>query len=171
MRVDARIRALLHQVAREDGASAVEMALSCVILLAMLFGMCQFSLAMYYYQFTAEAAREGSRWAMVRGSTSCVNTPSLSKCNASTDDIKAFVQGLSTSGIKASKVVVTTVWCSVSASNPATWSSCSSTTSKAPGNQVKITVSYPYSFKIPFPRKPKSFSLTLGSTSQMVVSQ
>ena len=171
MSLTIQVRKFLRQASREDGASAVEMAVSCLILFALLFGICQMSLAMYYYQFTSHAARQATRWAMVRGSTSCTNTPSLSKCGASTDDITTYVRGLGLTGATSSSITVTPLWCSASSTTPRTWSSCSSTTSNAPGNLVKVTVSYPLSFKIPFIPSAKSMSLTVGSTSQMVISQ
>ena len=45
-------------------------------------------------RFTADAAREGSRWAVVRGSQCSTNTPGLNDCNATQTDIKNFVQSL-----------------------------------------------------------------------------
>lgn len=171
MKLRMQIRAVLRHFAREDGANAVEMALSCMILFAGLFGICQMALGMYFYQFTADAARQATRWAMVRGSTSCTNTPSLSKCNASTDDITAYVRALGLTGITSASITVTPQWCSASTSTPTTWGSCSNTTSNAPGNQVKVTVSYPLTFSIPFIPSAKAMSLSLSSTSQMVISQ
>jgi Flp pilus assembly protein TadG len=165
------LRNLVHQLEREDGANAVEMALSCIILFAFLFGICQMALGMYFYQFTSDAARQATRWAMVRGSTSCTNTPGLSKCNAGTDDITTYVRGLGLTGITSSSISVTPQWCTASSTTPTTWGSCSSTTSNAPGNLVKVTVSYPLAFKVPFIPSAKSMSLTLSSTSQMVISQ
>lgn len=166
-----RLHALLRHAAREDGANAVETALSCTILIAILFGMCQMALGMYFYQFTSDAARQATRWAMVRGSTSCTNTPNLYKCNAGTDDVQTYVRGLGLTGTTSSSIGVTTNWCSASSTMPTTWSSCSTTTSNAPGNLVKVTVSYPLSFAIPFIPHSKSVSLSLSSTSQMVISQ
>jgi Flp pilus assembly protein TadG len=171
MSLTIQLRKFLRQAAREDGASAVEFAVSCIILFALLFGICQMSLAMYYYQFTSHAARQATRWAMVRGSTSCTNTKDLAKCNASVDDIKSYVGGLGLTGATSGSINVTPVWCSASSTTPKTWSSCANTTSNAPGNLVKVTVSYPLSFKIPFIPSAKSMSLTLTSTSQMVISQ
>lgn len=171
MNLKMPIRKLLRQIAREDGANAVEMALSCTILFAILFGMCQMALAMYFYQFTSDAARQATRWAMVRGSTSCTNTPTLYKCNAGTADVQAYVRGLGLTGVTSSSIGVTTNWCAASSSTPTTWSSCSATTSNAPGNLVKVTVTYPLSFAIPFIPSSKSMSLTMGSTSQIVISQ
>lgn len=161
-------RSVVARLRDESGINAVEMAISCTVLFALLIGICQLSVGLYSYQFCSNAARLATRYAMVRGSTSCTNTPSLSKCNASTTDISAFVKGLGYTGIKSSNITVATTWCAASSSTPTTWASCSSGTTNAPGNLVKVVVSYPMSIKIPF---ASTLSLNLGSTSQMVVSQ
>jgi len=164
---------VLRRIRDEEGANAVEMAVSCTVLFSMLLGICQMSLALYAYQFCSSAARQATRYAMVRGSTSCTNTPNLTNCKATTANITSYVQGLGYTGITSSKVTVTTQWCSASTTTPSsttttTWSSCSGSTSNAPGNLVKVVVAYPLSFHIPFASK---LSLSLSSTSQMVISQ
>lgn len=148
---------------REEGAMALEAALASTILLATLFGICQMSIALYVYQVTSAGAREGARYAMVRGSTSCTNTPTLTNCNATASQIQTFVRSRSFSAVN-----VTTTWCAASSSTPTTWSTCSSGTSHAPGNLVKVYVSYPWTFTIPF---ANTEALTIGSTSEMVISQ
>jgi Flp pilus assembly protein TadG len=166
------VKCLIQRIAsilrRDEGSNVIEMMLSSTVLFAMIFGICQMSIALYIYHFTSDAARQGSRYAMVRGNTSCINTPSLKNCNATASQIQTWVRGLNYPGITSSKLTVTTTWCSASSTTPTTWSSCSGTTSNAPGNVVKVYVSYPLAFQIPF---SKNTSLTLSSTSQMVISQ
>lgn len=167
----AMLRRLL---APEDGSSVVETAISCTVVFGLLIGICQTSIALYQYQYTCDAAREGSRFAMVRGSTSCVNTPSLSKCNASDDTIRSYVRSIGFPAISPTKVNVTTTWCSASTqkpgpTQPTTWSACTSGTPNAPGNLVKVVVSYPVSLVV-FPFSSNS-SLWVSSTSQMVIAQ
>src|SRR5947209_3470324 len=118
MKFASRIRRLLLLGAREEGAAGVETALSCTILLAILFGICQMSMAMYVYQFTSDASRQATRWAMVRGSTSCINTPGLTSCNAGTTDITNYVKGLGFQGITSGSIVVTLVRFSASSGTP-----------------------------------------------------
>lgn len=161
-------QSVLGRLGDESGVNAVEMAVSCTVLFALLIGICQLSVGLYSYQFCSDAARQATRFAMVRGSTSCTNTPNLSKCNASTTDISTYVKGLGYTGITSSKITVTSSWCAASSSTPTTWATCSSGTTNAPGNLVKVVVSYPMSIQIPFAPK---LSLNLGSTSQMVVAQ
>jgi len=166
--VKAWIQLVWRHLRDEEGANMVEMAVSCTFLFAMLLGICQLSLGLYAYQFCSDAARQATRYAMVRGSTSCTNTPSLSNCNATTTNISTYVKGLGYKGIKSSSLTVTTTWCAANTGTPATWGTCSAATSNAPGNLVKIVVAYPLTLHIPF---APQLSLSLSSTSQMVISQ
>lgn len=164
-----RLKRIWALIADEEGSNLVEMAVSGTVVFAILFGICQFSFAYYVYQFSSDAAREASRYAMVRGSASCANTNNLlPKCNASQTDIQTFVRGLTYPGINPSNLAVTTAWCASNGSTPASWATCSGGTANTPGNMVKVTVSYPLTFGIPF---SGSQALNLGSTSEMVVSQ
>jgi Flp pilus assembly protein TadG len=166
--VRTRTQSVLARLRREEGASVIELAVSCSVLFTMLLGICQLSVGLYAYQFCADAARQATRWAMVRGSTSQTNTPNLSNTNASATDISNYVKGLGYKGISSSSITVTATWCAASSSTPTTWSSCSASTINAPGNLVKVIVAYPVSFHIPF---APQLSLSLSSTSQMVIAQ
>src|SRR4051812_29312205 len=74
----------------EAGGAILEMAISSSILFAMFFGVFELTLASYTYHYVSAAAREGARFAIVRGSTSCANTPNLANCNASPTVIGNF---------------------------------------------------------------------------------
>lgn len=169
----AALKRIAASLSDDTGSNLVEMAITSSVLLAMLLGICQISFALYISQFTSDAARQASRYAMVRGSTSCLNTPNLTNCDASATEIQNFVQGLDFPGIQTSNVTATTTWCAASttqptSSSPTSWSSCSSGTSNAPGNLVEVNVSYPLTFTIPFVH---TFSLNIASQSQMVIAQ
>lgn len=58
-------------VRRDGGAAAVEFALVFPLLLLLLFGIVEFSIAFYAQQGTAAAAREAARRAAVGTITSC----------------------------------------------------------------------------------------------------
>jgi Flp pilus assembly protein TadG len=103
--------------ARERGSAQLEFALVFTLILGpLLFGIMDFSRAMYAYHFVSNAAREASRYAMVRGSTwatacsggNCPCTiatagPTLTnKCNASDDNITSYVQSIVPPGISVS---------------------------------------------------------------------
>ncbi len=156
------------RVLEESGATLVETALSATILIAMLIGMMQMSLALYTYLFVSEAAREATRYAIVRGSTSCTNSPDLPHCNASSADIQNFLRTSGYPGLIANNLTATTSWLTVSSETPAIWSACSSGTCNGPGNLVNVTVKYTFPLSIPF---VPSSTLTMSSTSQMVIAQ
>jgi Flp pilus assembly protein TadG len=155
----------------EDGRSIVEFAFACAVLFGMLFGIVYFCLALYTYHYISEAAREGSRYAIVRGSTSCTNTPGLANCNATNTQIQTYLQDLGYPAIDAAnRMTVNTTWYTPSAAQPPTWTKCTSTTSpcNVPGSIVNVQVTYTYPLSIPFYGR-KTISMT--STSQMVIAQ
>jgi len=161
-----------RMISGENGGSLVEMATCCMVLMPLMFGVIQFSLAFYAYHFVAEAAREGSRYAMVRGSQSCKNTPNLDNAcstsnGATASDIQTWVQNLGYP--MAKNLSVTAAWYSYSAdtNGHATWAACAGQCS-IPGNQVKVTVVDNYSLAVPY---WKTIRVPLQSTSTMVISQ
>lgn len=149
----------------EEGAALVEIAISAVILLAMLFGIIEFSLAFYTYNYVSDAARDGTRWAIVRGAQ-CL---SLDHCNATTTDISNYVKSIQYPGIDSAKMTVTANWYTQSGATPRTWSLCdpAATTCNVSGNQVRVTVTYAFPLSVPFWRVT---TLNVSSTSSMVVS-
>ena len=76
-RVGRSFCSLLQRRSRcEEGATLVEMALVCAfIVIPMLFGIIEVSLALYSYNFVTDAAREATRYAVVRGPQTCVIAP------------------------------------------------------------------------------------------------
>jgi len=152
----------------EEGATLVETALACAIFFSLLLGIIELSFALYSYTYVCDAAREGARYAMVRGSASCTNTPGLTNCNATATQIRSYVRGLGYPGINGSQLTVTTTWLRASTTIPVSWQDCESGTCNAPQNLVKVSVSYPAPVQIPFWSGKK---INVSSTSQMVVSQ
>lgn len=156
----------------EEGSNLVEMGLGMTIFMAVFFGVIQFSYAMYAYNWVSEAAREGSRWAIVRGSTCNANLGSsfCDTAGASSDEITSYIKGLGYPGLNPSNITVTTAWYSASSGTPTTWTTkCTASSGcNAPGNQVQVTVAYAFPLGIPF---WKNSSLNLSSTSQLIVVQ
>ncbi len=146
-RVRLRFPAAPCHIRQEQGATLVETALSLAILLSMIIGIMEMSLALYSYHFLSEAARDGTRYAMVRGS-SCTATG----CPATNASIQSYVKGLGYPGIDPSKMNVTTTW-------PST---------NAPGNSVKVTATYQFPLSVPF---VMISTIHMSSTSEMVISQ
>jgi hypothetical protein len=147
----------------DEGATLFEAAVSLVILLSLLIGTMQICLALYASHFVADAAREASRYAIVRGSASCSTTPHVSNCNVTADGIQTWVRSLNYPGIDPTHLEATTAW-------PSSGSDCYPSTSPCnnPGNLVKIAVTYAFPLNIPF---WKGRTIHLSSTSQMVISQ
>ena len=166
------VRRLRRRVLREEGASLVEMAIASSLLFAMMFGVIQMALALYAYHFVSDAAREGSRWAMVRGG-SCISNVSKAYCSpTSTDqygadnsDVQAYVQGLGYP--YASSLTTSTKWLS---GTPSAQVTCGTTPSgcNTAGNQVQVTVSYSFPIAIPF---WTATTINLQSASTMVIAQ
>jgi Flp pilus assembly protein TadG len=116
--------------------------------LLLLLGIGDFGRALYTYHAISDAAREATRYAIVRGAN-C--TTFGSACPASATDIQSYVQNL-TPGLSASSTTVTTTW----------------TPDNKPGSTVQVKVQYAFKFITPFIH---SASVNMSSTSQMVISE
>ena len=122
---------LPRQLGGEEGGSLVEMALASAGVLAMLFGIFELSMALYSYHFVSEAAREASRFAMVRGSQ-CAANFTASYCSptdaqttgADGGDIAKYVNSLGYPF--ANKLTTSTTWLSSGqdAKGNEIWTSC-----------------------------------------------
>lgn len=155
----------------ESGASAVEMALSATIFLCLLFGMFESFVALYSYHYVSYAAREATRYAIVRGSDCSSDSTTMTNCNATPAEIQQFVYDLNLPGINVDNLTVATNWYVSNGTSPETWSTtaCTATSGcNAPGNQVRVTVTYNNPLTIPF---FNDIPLSLSSTSTMVISQ
>ena len=91
------------------------------VFLTLLFGMIEFSGAMYAYDFVSYAASEAARYAMVHGSTS--------ESPAQLSDIQSYVAGLA-SGLNTANLTVNATW----------------TPNNQPGSMVQVTVQYNFQF-------------------------
>lgn len=161
-------RMLWRKLLGSEGAALVEFAMSCVILIPIFFGFIETCLAFYTYNFVADGAREATRYAMVRGSQSCGNTPGLADCGFTTSaPIQTYVQSLGYPGLRANNLVVTVSWAKASNSTPTTWTACANACNQ-PGNQVRVVVRYNFPIGIPL---WKFTTISIGSISSMVISQ
>lgn len=141
----------------ERGATMVEFAISAMVMLVMLFGIMECSLLLYSYHTVSNAARQATRWAMVRGSDCVAPT-----CPASANDVKNYVL-TQVPLLDTSQITVNTTW---SSSNGCTVSSVSGPA--GPGCTVAVQISYPFQLQLPF---VPIGAITLSSTSQMVMSE
>lgn len=163
-----RSRADGWRLDNNEGATLVEMALSAMVILALLFGVIQVCFGLYCSQYTGDAAREGSRWAIVRGSQCSTNTVNLDHCGATQSDIQTYVRSLTYPGINISALTVTANWYTPSGPTNPTWSLCTTPPCNVPGNMVQVVVTYPFSMVIP---NWQAATLNLSSSSSMVISQ
>jgi Flp pilus assembly protein TadG len=160
----ANCPAWLRPARSENAATLVELALSVSILLSLIFGMIAFCMALYSYNYICNAARAGTRFAIVRGS-SCPGNIVPSACPATQADVQAYIQNLGYPGIytDSNHLFVTATW-------PDSGPSCtpSAVPCNNPGNLVQVKVTYLFPLQLPF---ISTSTLTLSSTSQMVISQ
>jgi Flp pilus assembly protein TadG len=124
---------------RERGTSAVEFALIMPVFLLLIIGVAELSRAIWIYGTVAHAAREGTRYAMVRGAEN--------KQPATAVDVETYVQ--ERAGYGSSTQVITT------------WQP-----DNKPGSIVQVSVQYEFkSVASLLPIGP----LALSSSSRMVI--
>jgi Flp pilus assembly protein TadG len=167
------------RLAREErGSALVEFAVTVPLVAFLFFAVLQGIFAMYAYHYTAYAAQEGARFAMVRGYTWSENIaspcstsapPSFTikyACTANSNDIQYYVQSLG--AINASNLTINTsssyVWPGQNADGTTT--GCTAQTNSK-GCLVKVTASYSFNF-VPF--IPLT-GLTMSATSEKVIAQ
>jgi Flp pilus assembly protein TadG len=131
------------------GSALAEFALMLPLLLLLLLGIMWFGLALYAYHFVSGAAREATRFAIVRGSA-CRNLSG--GCPATATDVQNYVRDTAPLGIHASAITVTTTW----------------TPNNRAGSVVNVTVQYNFQFLLPF---VPSRTVVMTSSSQMVISR
>ena len=141
----------------ERGASLPEAAIVMTLLLTFMFGIVDFGRAFYTYDLVSHLARQGARWAIVRGSQ-CTG---LDHCPAQqgSADIQQYVQSLSEGATDASQITAQLSFPSCTGAGGGA--------NNAPGCVAQVTVSYPFKFLLPFVHAGQ---ITMTSSSQMVIS-
>lgn len=125
------------------GQAMVESALTCVLFLTLLLGVIEFGYGLYCYDQVSEAAKIGTRYAIVHGATS--SSP------ADASAVQSWILS-HVSGVDPSKVVVTTTW----------------SPDNNPGSTVNVTVQYTFDFLEKF---VPTQTVALAAHSQGVISQ
>ncbi len=138
----------------ERGSALVEFAIASTVALTMIFGIIDFGRGLYTYHLVANAARAGSRYAMVRGSTCAV-----AGCPVTSGQVQTYVRGLAP-GIDTSSLTVVATW-------PG-GATCLGASTAGPGCPVTVTVTYPFKFMVPL---LPGFTMNMSSASQMSISQ
>jgi Flp pilus assembly protein TadG len=156
----------------QRGQTLVDFAFAAMVILMLFFGIFEFGRALFTYDLVANAARIGTRYAMVHGSSClsfaspepgppCTAYPTSAPASPSpyVTPVTSWVQYKSP-GVNPSQLTVTTTW-----SSDCTFSS-PLTTPTGNATCVRVQVSYPFKSLFPF-----VFPATMSSTSQVVVSQ
>jgi hypothetical protein len=158
-----------HPHPSEHGAVAIEFALSIIILAILIFGTIGVAMGFYTYEVVNEYARDASRYAMVHGA-GC-NSPVIGNCSIGTGGgpgapasiaLKAYLNNQIYPGINGNNLQITTTYAAAPGS-PTCAVACNST-----GNQVTVSVTYPYLYNIPF--IPQNL-INMNGSSTMVISQ
>ena len=135
----------------ENGSSLISFAASGSVLCSLIFCFMEICLGFYTHAMISEAAREGTRYAMVRGAA-CPNVTTHS-CEVTAAQVNTFVSGLKWPNLGGGTLTPVTTY-------PNGNESVGSTV------QVRIT----YSFPISMPFVPSS-SISMSATSVATIIQ
>lgn len=145
-----RIRAMDRW--REDrGSSLIEFCFISVMLVIVLLGVVEMGRMVLVYTAIANAARAGTRYAIVHGADQTVS-PSGPGDPCTCPDVQTVVKNFASSGLVDTNLLTITV--SYPSGNTA-------------GSPVKVTVTYPYNPLIGY--FSSILNKTLGSTSEGVI--
>lgn len=166
----ARQKSIWARLRDQRGGSLVESAISISIFLMVFFAVFDFSIAFYTYHYISDAAREGTRYAIVRGSL-CSSNSKTAPCPATADDIASYIKGLNYPGIDpANYKTISTSWLTPSGPSGSgnTFSACTTAPCNKPGYQVKVDITYQFPLDVPLWAEQ---TLKIRSSSAMVISQ
>jgi Flp pilus assembly protein TadG len=162
------LRAILTRSAREEtGSELVEFSLCIYLWMGFVFGVIYVCMTLYAAHFVANAAQDGARYAMVRGSTWTGTTCSSSslECAATSDDVANHIASTLAPGLSNSNFSVSTTW---PGTNPAGNTCDTANGANSPNCIVQVSVTYNFNFPLPVVNLP---AMTMSSTSQMTIVQ
>ena len=125
------------------GAAMIEFAFISLLFLAVFIGIVEFGRGVWTYTTVAHAARQGARFAMVRGTVGA----------ATTDQIRAIV-AQNAVGLNSGDLTVTPQWLP----------------DRRRGSVVQVRVQYPFRF-IAAPLLGVQEQIQFASTARMAISQ
>jgi len=126
----------------ERGQSAIEFALTIVILVVLLVGMLELTMFVYTYSVLADAAKEGVRYAIVHGASGTApagptgvpqtgtSWGTCSSLDSGTDSVVTAVQHYAALSLHSTSAIHVYV--------------CYPDKSNNPGSAVEVSVNYPY---------------------------
>jgi Flp pilus assembly protein TadG len=158
-----RRRLLRGLRAGDSGATLIEFAIGLSVLLTGVFTLMEICLMFYTYATIDECAREGARYAIVRGSSCLTNGTSGAgaSCTASASAINSYVSNLGYPNTAGGTMSVNTTF----SSDGTTFTTIGN---NDPNDMVRVQVSYVFPVKLPF--VPKN-SISLSAQSQLYIVQ
>ena len=162
-RFHRKLCTLVSTVQQQSGQTLIEFAISLGVLLTAVFTLIELCLVFYTWSTISECAREGTRYAIVRGSTCVTNGTSGAgaSCTATASSINTYVSSLGYPNAGGGAMTVNTTY----SSDGTTFTT---TGNNSPNNMVRVQITYPFPVKLPFvPRN----ALTLKAQSQMTIIQ
>jgi Flp pilus assembly protein TadG len=173
MRRKLNLRKAFPFVGDERGSALVEFAVTVPLLIFLLFAVLQGMVAMYVYHYTAYAAQQGARFAMVRGYTwqqpcntsAPPNFTMVYSCTANTQDIQNYVQSLGAINPSSLTINTTSSYVWPGANPDGATGPCATINSK--NCLVKVTTYYTFNVVpfIPFT------GVTMSATSEKAILQ
>jgi Flp pilus assembly protein TadG len=135
---------------REQGGSLIELAVTLPVLFGLIFCFMETCMLLYTYEMISISARQGARYAMVRGA-SCPSTTNPT-CEATPAQVRAYVSGLGWPNIGGGTVTPTVSYDG----------------NESVGSHVQVTVSYTFQVILPF---VPSKSIAMSSTAKTTIIQ
>ncbi len=151
-----------------DGSQLVEFALCIPILLAVFFAVVYFAYVMYAAHFVTNAANDGARYAIVRGSdwkgTACQSVSAVS-CSATSTDVSRFIASNLPGGLNLGNLTVSTTW----PGTTSTGGSCDTQNGvNSPNCTVIVQATYVVGLPLPF---VTSQAMSVSSKAVMTIAQ
>lgn len=137
----------LKRARKEDGQAIIEAAITLPIVAAFVFVMIELCLMFYSYCMISETAREGTRYAIVHGSTCTTSTKA--SCAANASGINTYVSQVGWPNLGGGTLTPTTTF---------------PDGNENPGSRVQVSVTYSFPLTLPF--VPKG-SVGMSSSSTM----
>jgi Flp pilus assembly protein TadG len=153
-------RCMIHD---DSGQTMVEFAITLTVFLTAVFTLIELCLVFYTSSTIYECAREGTRYAIVRGSTCLTGGTSGAgaSCTASASAINTYVSGLGYPNAGGGAMTVSTTF-------SADGSTFTTSGNNAPNDLVRVQITYNFPIKVPFvPRN----TLNLKAQSEMTILQ
>lgn len=158
-----RSRFAISILRQQSGQTMIEFAISLGVLLTGIFTVIELCLMFYTWSTLSECAREGARYAIVRGSTCVTNgtTGAGASCTASASTINSYVSSLGYPNVGGGNMSVSTAF----SSDGATFSA---TGNNAPNDLVRVQITYAFPVRLPF--IPRS-TINLKAQSMLTILQ